>query len=382
LRVAGVIAPEIVIEASDGGRSAAGCIVNAMKARAGLAKLFMVSVTMGLGWSLTAAGCGSTNGEMVSGGAGDSGTGLAGTNGAAGTGSNGAAGTGQAGPPANLGDCDIFPANDDWNTSVASLPADATWTQRLNTLVGATRKVHPDFGDGYGIPINVVPASQAAVPIVFNQYEDESDPGPYPFPGPNAIQIEGGTAANCSGDCHVLVVQTGTCMLYEGYACKYANGWQCGNGAKWDLKKVAYGQRPDGWTSADAAGLPIMPGILRYAEAAAGPVRHAVRFTLSATKDAYVKPATHEAGNSSSPNRPPMGLRVRMKADFTIPNAMPIVENILSGLKNYGMILADNGSNFYFQGDPNPGWNDDILDQIKSIPASAFEVVAPSPLPP
>jgi hypothetical protein len=355
-----------------------------MKARAVLAKLVRGSAAMALVWSLSAAaGCGTT-GEMLSGGAGDSGMGLAGTmgqNGVAGT--NGAAGTGPSGPPASLGDCQIFPPNDDWNTNVSGLPADATWTQRLNTLVGATRKVHPDFGDGYGIPINVVPASQPAVPITFNQYEDESDPGPYPFPGPTSILIEGGAPTTCSGDCHVLVVQTGTCMLYEGYACKYANGWQCGNGAKWDLKKVAYGQRPDGWTSADAAGLPIMPGILRYAEAAAGPVRHAVRFTLSCTKDAYVKPATHEAGGcSTNPNRPPMGLRVRMKADFAIANALPVVQNILSGLKNYGMILADNGSNFYFQGDDNPGWNDDILDQIKSIPASAFEVVAPSPLPP
>jgi hypothetical protein len=288
------------------------------------------------------------------------------------------------GPPASLGDCPIFPAGDDWNTDVSGLTADATWTQRLNTLVGATRKVHPDFGDGYGIPINVVSASQPAVPIVFNQYGDESDPGPYPFPGPSVIKIEGGDAATCSGDCHVLVVQTGTCMLYEGYACKYTGGtWACGNGAKWDLKKIAYGQRKTGWTSADAAGLPIMPGILRYAEAAAGPVKHAVRFTLSCTTDKFVKPATHEAGGcSGNVNAPPMGLRVRLKSSFTIANAMPIVENILLGLKHYGVILADNGSNFYFQGDPNVGWNDDILDQLKSIPASAFEVVAPSPLPP
>jgi hypothetical protein len=170
-------------------------------------------------------------------------------------------------------------------------------------------------------------------------------------------------------------------MLYEGYACKYVNGWQCGNGAKWDLKKVAYGQRMTGWTSADAAGLPIMPGILRYAEAAAGPVQHAVRFTVRCTMDQFVKPATHEAGSNCA-NGPPMGLRVRLKSSYSMPNAMPIVQNILSGLQHYGMILADNGSNFYFQGDPNPAWTDDILNQLKAIPANAFEVVAPSPLPP
>jgi len=323
---------------------------------------------------------------MLQGAAGDSGPGAAGTGtittGAAGTGSaTGLAGTG--GPPANLGDCPIFPANDDWNTDVSGLAADATWTTRLSTLVG-TAKVHPDFGDGYGIPINVVPASQAAVPIVFDQYADESDPGPYPFPGPTAIIIEGGAATTCSGDCHVLVVQTGTCMLYEGYACKYTGGaWHCGNGAKWDLRKVAYGQRKTGWTSADAAGLPIMPGILRFAEATAGPVQHAVRFTLKCTTDMFVKPATHEAGScTSNVNAPPMGLRVRLKASYSAPGAMPIVQNILSGLQHYGMILADNGSNFYFQGDPNTGWTDDILNQLKAIPASAFEVVAPSPLPP
>jgi len=343
-----------------------------------------------LGWmgalvvGLLAGACGS-NGEMSTVAAGSTGSGMAGQAGAAVMAGSvtGTAGMAPPGPPASLADCMIFPPEDDWNTDISALPADATWTQRIATLVG-TVKVHPDFGDGFGIPINVVPATQPAVPIVFNKYANESDPGPYPFPGPTTVMIEGASAATCSGDCHVLVVQTGTCMLYEGYACKYTGGtWTCANGAKWDLKKVAYGQRKEGWTSADAAGLPIMPGILRYAEAMAGPVHHAVRFTLNCTKDSYVKPATHSAGScNSNVNAPPMGLRVRLKGSYSNPNANPVVQNIISGLQHFGMLLADNGSNFYFQGEPNKGWTNDIEDQLKAIPASAFEVVAPSPLPP
>jgi hypothetical protein len=275
---------------------------------------------------------------------------------------------------------------------VSGLSVNATWTSRLQTLVGAV-KVHPDFGDTFGIPINVVPASQPAVPIVFDDYPDESDPGPYPFPPPASIMIEGGSGTACDGDCHALVVQQGTCMLYEGYGCtSYTNGtYHCANGAKWDLKKNSEGQRPVGWTSADAAGLAIMPGILRHAEAMAGPLQHAVRFTVDCTQDKYVAPATHEAVPTNKPSMcdpahpnpmmPPMGLRVRLKSSYPVAGD-PIIQNIIVGLQKYGMILADNGSNFFFQGDPDPGWTDDILDQLKAIPASAFEVVNASPLPP
>jgi hypothetical protein len=321
--------------------------------------------------STTAGAAGSPGGAGTSGGAGI--TGLAGV----------------GGPSASLGDCTVFPPEDEWNKDVSGAPVDTKWTANLNALVGAA-KIHPDFGADFGIPINVVPPTQQAVAMTFDAYADESDPGPYPFPNASTVLIEGGAATTCAGDCHVLVVQTGACMLYEGYGCKISGGaWHCANGAKWDLKKISYGQRPKGWTSADAAGLPIMPGILRYAEAAAGVVRHAVRFTVKCTTNKYVMPATHEAvptsktppcdPNSPNPNMPPMGLRVRLKSSYDTSGASPIVKNILQGLQHYGMILADNGSNFFFQGDPNPGWNNDDLDQLKAIPASAFEVVGPVP---
>jgi hypothetical protein len=314
-----------------------------------------------------------------------------GTSSSGATGSAGTMGTaGMGGPPASLADCPVFTPDDDWNKDVSGLGVDATWTQRLNTLVG-TAKIHPDFGADFGIPINVVPSTQQAVVITFDSYPKESDPGPYPFPNASTVMIEGGAPTTCSGDCHVLVVQTGACMLYEGYGCKITGGsWHCANGAKWDLKKLSYGQRPKGWTSADAAGLPIMPGIVRYAEAAAGVVKHAIRFTVKCTTDKYVKPATHDAvptvsanpvcdPNNPNPMMPPMGLRVRLKASYDTSTASPVAKNVLLGLQHYGMILADNGSNFFFQGDPNPGWTNAILDELKAVPASAFEVVAPVP---
>jgi len=348
-----------------------------------------------VGASVAASGCGSGGAPAMSGMAGDSGTAgassAAGTSGSAGAPGTAGVGTGPGGEP-TLGGCSIFPPTDVWNTDVSGLSVNATWTSRLQTLVGAV-KVHPDFGDTFGIPINVVPASQPAVPIVFDDYPDESDPGPYPFPPPASIMIEGGSGTACDGDCHALVVQQGTCMLYEGYGCtSYTNGtYHCANGAKWDLKKNSEGQRPVGWTSADAAGLAIMPGILRHAEAMAGPLQHAVRFTVDCTQDKYVAPATHEAVPTNKPSMcdpahpnpmmPPMGLRVRLKSSYPVAGD-PIIQNIIVGLQKYGMILADNGSNFFFQGDPDPGWTDDILDQLKAIPASAFEVVNASPLPP
>jgi hypothetical protein len=338
--------------------------------------------------ALAAVGCGTSSGSAPGaagspGGAGN--TGVAGAGNGGGAGVTGLAGVG--GPSASLGDCPIFPAEDEWNKDVSAAPVDTKWTANLNALVGAA-KIHPDFGAEFGIPINVVPPTQQAVAMTFDAYADESDPGPYPFPNASTVLIEGDSPTTCSGDCHVLVVQTGTCMLYEGYGCKISAGsWHCANGAKWDLRKVSYGQRPKGWTSADAAGLPIMPGILRYAEAAAGVVKHAVRFTVKCTTNKFVKPATHEAVPSTAPcdpdnpnpNMPPMGLRVRLKASYDTSKASSIVKNILQGLQHYGMILADNGSNFFFQGDPNPGWNNDDLDQLKAIPASAFEVVGPVP---
>jgi hypothetical protein len=289
-----------------------------------------------------------------------------------------------------IGSCRVFPSDDPWNRDVSQAAVDATWTQRIRALVGDV-DIHPDYGvDGstlYGIPINLVPTSQTHVDVTFDWYEDESDPGPYPFPGPSDIAIEGQSPMACDGDCHVLVVQQGTCMLYEGYACEYqTDGWHCGNGAKWDLTRVSYGQRTPGHTSADAAGLPIMSGLVRYDEVRAGEIRHAIRFTLPCTKPNYVAPATHYAVpggcDENDPNAPPMGIRMRLRADFDDSGFPASARVVVAAMKRYGLILADNGSSFYFQGDSNPGWTEDDIEPLKDIPASAFEAIDVPPLEP
>lgn len=335
-----------------------------------------------------AAGAGASSGSGGSSSGGTSAGGGAGGTGAVGGASGGSGGGSTAVP--TVGGCPVFTADDEWNRDVSQDPVDASWTQKVQALVGS-KNIHPDYGSGggsvlYGIPFNVVPATQPAVNVAFDWWPNESDPSPYPFPGPGTIAIEGGEPTNCSGDCHVLVVQQGSCALYEGYACEHqSDGWHCGNGAKWDLTKNSYGQRPKGWTSADAAGLPILPGLLRYDEVVAGAVEHALRFTLSCTMNKYVAPATHFAvpsGCQNEANAPPMGLRVRLKADFDISSAPPSAQVILTAMKKYGMILADNGSDFYFQGEANPGWSNAEIAPLKQVPASAFEVVSVPPLEP
>jgi hypothetical protein len=301
-------------------------------------------------------------------------TGSGGTTGTAGTTGTGGQFTGSSG-------CALFTADDVWNADVSGRAVDATNTARINAQLGAVN-IHPDFGPGFGIPINVVPANQTPIPITFDNYPEESDAGPYPFPGPNQVKIEGGDATDCGGDCHVLTVQQGTCQLYEGYACQYeADGWHCANGAHWDLTKNSQGQREDGWTSADAAGLPIYAGLVRYEEVMAGEITHALRFTVPCTADARVPPATHQAvpGGCSGTNRPPMGQRVRLKASYDISGFGPIVQKFLRAFKKYGLILADNGgssSTFYFQSEDHPDWPDEIND-LKDVPVSAFEAVVP-----
>lgn len=332
-------------------------------------------------------GVGGTAGGSGTGGIAGSG-GASGAAGTAGSGAGGVAGSGGKSPGLpSIGGCAVFTDKDDWNTDVSSDATDDIWTQNILDLVGNVN-LHPDFGnsgaDQYGIPVTVVPQDQALVSITFDSYPDESDPGPYPFPGPGQIRIEGGDPNQCSGDCHVSVVQQGLCMLYEGYACSYQAGWHCGNGAKWDLTKLSYGQRPKGWTSADAAGLAIAPGLIRFDEVAAGEIRHAIRFTLRCSRANYVKPATHFAVPPScgtNPKYPPMGMRVRLKASYNIANRNHTAQVILTAMKNYGMILADNGSNFFFQGDVDARWTGD-LDDLKTVPASEFEVVKPPPLEP
>jgi hypothetical protein len=348
-----------------------------------MGKTFQLSCVFTLLCALSGCSDGGDNANTVS-------TGGIGSGGNASTGSAGKTGTttGVPGKPGEVGGCKMFPAEDAWNLDVSAVDVDAAWTKKLQDLVG-TANIHPDYGvdgiDLYGIPLNVVPAAQALTPLTFDDYPDESDPGPYPFPGPNNVIIEGNSPMSCDGDCHLLAVQQGACVLYEGYACQYqADGWHCGNGAKWDLNKVSYGQRPDGWTSADAAGLPIGPGLLRYDEVRAGEVTHAIRFTLKCTTDKYVKPATHEAvpGGCDKTKGLPMGARVRLKADFDVAKLSASAQVVARGMQKYGMLLADNGSNFYFQGEANAGWTDDDIEPLKGIPASAFEVIAMPPLMP
>jgi hypothetical protein len=369
-----------------------------------MGKTFQVSC--GLTLALTLAGCSdggqgdhpASGSSGSSGSAGKSATGGAGSNGGGGTNSagSGSAGYGNSGSgnsgvpsePGEVGGCKMFPADDAWNLDISGMDADAAWTKKVQDLVGDAN-IHPDYGvdgaDLYGIPLNVVPATQPLTAVEFQWYPEESDPGPYPFPGPADVIIEGNNPESCEGDCHLLVVQQGTCMLYEGYACEYTGGaWRCGNGAKWDLSKVGYGQRPDGWTSADAAGLAIAPGVLRYDEVRAGQVTHALRFTLACTTNKYVNPASHHAvpQGCNAADGLPMGARVRLKADFKLDGFSQSAQTVLRGMQKYGMILADNGSNFYFQGQANPGWTEDDIEPLKDVPASAFEVVTMPPLMP
>jgi hypothetical protein len=241
--------------------------------------------------------------------------------------------------------------------------------------------LHPDYGPSgdpsnpYGIPYTVVPAGHTFVNVTF-QYAGESDAGPYPF-GPDT-PIEGGQGA--SGDRHAIMVDPSTCTLYELYDAQYsASGSTAGSGAIWNLRSDAL--RPDSWTSADAAGLPILPGLVNYDEAASGTMDHAIRFTANCTQKAYLWPARHQAGQAD-PACPPMGARFRLKATFSLPPALcsSICQTVVSTMKNYGLILADNGSNWYFQGTADTRWTGTDVDQLKQIPASAFEAVDESSL--
>jgi hypothetical protein len=247
--------------------------------------------------------------------------------------------------------------------------------------IGIDSHVHADFGSGtwaggpIGIPYVDVPGTQPRVAVTFH-YDDESDPGPYPVP-PDA-PIEGGVQSD--GDRHVLVVDRDECVLYELYRAFLQPGgtWQAGSGAVFDLRSHAL--RPAGWTSADAAGLPILPGLVRYDEVAAGAIHHAIRFTAPRTRRAYVWPARHHASSLTDERYPPMGQRFRLRADFDVSGFSPQVQVILQALKRYGMILADNGSAWYLSGAPDERWNNDILHELHQIDGSAFEAVDVSPL--
>lgn len=282
----------------------------------------------------------------------------------------------------SIGGCAVFPANNIWNRRVDALPLDPSSQTYVNTI-GATAGLHPDFGAGtwngssIGIPFITVPGTQPLVPISFIWYGDESDPGPYPIP-PDA-PIEGGS--NSTGDRHVLVVDTGTCTLYELYNAwpQIDGSWQAGSGAVFDLASNAL--RPAGWTSADAGGLPILPGLVRYDEAATGAIGHALRFTVPATRRAYVWPGRHYASSSTDLSRPPMGQRFRLKTSFNISGFSATNQVILTALKTYGMFIADNGSAWFLSGAPDPRWNDDDLHNLQTgVHGSDFEAVDESSL--
>jgi len=274
--------------------------------------------------------------------------------------------------PPTIGGCQVFPSDNPWNTDISQYPVDPNSATYLAHMNAGTTFPHPDFGRNlhYGIPFVVVPPDQPFVPMKFVLYPKESDPGPYPFP-PDA-PIEGGP--NSNGDRHVLVIDSGNCHLYETYRSFYKGpGWKAGNSAVFDFGSDAL--RPDGWTSADAAGLPIFAGLVRYDEATSGVIDHALRFTVHQTQEGYVHPATHWASSTTDPGYPPIGLRVRLKANYDISNFKGAAHVILVAMQHYGMFVADNGSDWYFTGAPDARWSDANLNTLKTVPASAFEVV-------
>jgi hypothetical protein len=274
-----------------------------------------------------------------------------------------------------VGSCPVLPAGNPLNRDVSHAPVDPKSAAYIASI-GASIHLHADFGanPAYGIPYVLVGAHQRKVPVHFTEYGEESDPGPYPIP--SGAPVEG---AGEEGDRHVLVVQDGSCKLYELYAAHRAGaGWDAGSGAIFDLRSNAL--RPDGWTSADAAGLPIFPLLARYPEVASGHVDHALRVTVERTQRAYIHPATHLASSSGDPSLPPMGLRLRLKAGYSLAGFHGQALVILRALKRYGLIVADNGSSWYVTGAPSPRWNDQDLDQLKRVPGSAFEAVRSGPL--
>ena len=268
----------------------------------------------------------------------------------------------------------VFPANNPWNTDISKLPLNPKSADYLESI-GLNDGLHADFGTVWegapiGIPYTIVGKDQPKVKIQFTDYGDESDPGPYPIP--LDAPIEGGI--NADGDRHVIVVDRDEQILYELYnSHPTATGWSASNGAKWDLKSNAL--RTKYWTSADAAGLPIFPGLVRYDEAISGEINHAIRFTVSKSQKAFILPATHYASSHTEANLPPMGLRVRLRASFDISKYSQINQTILKAMKTYGMIVADNGSNWYVSGAPDARWDDDDLHELGKVKGSDFEVV-------
>jgi hypothetical protein len=283
---------------------------------------------------------------------------------------------GDAAGPSEYG-CPILPAENPLNQEIADAPVSPNSASYI-TSIGLTAHLHPDFGTNpkYGIPYTVVGSDQPEVPVKFTKYASESNAGPYPIP-PDA-PIEGG-GKNGHGDKHVLVLQEGSCMLYEMYkAHDGARGWRAASGAVFNLRSDAL--RPEGWTSADAAGLPVFPLLARYPEVATGQIDHALRVTVPETQAGYIHPATHFASSSSNANLPPMGLRLRLKGSYSLAGFSGESLVILEALKRYGLIVADNGSPWFITGAPSPSWNDANLEQLEQVPGSAFEAVETGPI--
>ncbi len=280
-------------------------------------------------------------------------------------------------PPAKA--CPVFPSDNVWNRRVDTLPV-APGSAATVAAIGATGTLHADFGAGLwdggpiGIPITFVGKAQRKSAVRF-EYAEESDRGPYPIP--DRVRIEGGSGSD--GDRHALIVDRDGCRLYELYALRKVGGrWTAGSGAIWDLRSNRL--RPAGWTSADAAGLPILPGLARYDEVAKGRIDHALRFTASRTRNAYVWPARHHASSLTDPALPPLGARLRLKAGYDISGFPRQARVVLQALREYGMIVADNGSDWFISGAPDSRWSNDDLHALGRVPGSAFEVVDASSL--
>jgi hypothetical protein len=290
-----------------------------------------------------------------------------------------------ASTPPKVGGCTVFPTTSVWNRRVDRLPVAAD-SATLIASIGLANSVHADFGSGLwdgsriGIPYVVVHGKTTPKSRPSFEYADESDKGPYPIPA--NVPIEGAPGHLDSGDRHALIVDADSCRLYELYALQRSGArWTAGSGASFNLRSNAL--RPAGWTSADAAGLPILPGLARWdGDAATGAIRHALRFTAERTRRAYVYPARHYASSSTDPSLPPMGLRVRLKASVDISNLPPQARIVAQAMKTYGLILADNGSSWYVSGAPSPHWSNDQLHALGALHGSDFEVVDTSSLRP
>jgi hypothetical protein len=271
----------------------------------------------------------------------------------------------------------IFPTDDPWNRDISHDPIDPNSTA-LIAEIGRDKPLHPDWGKKYGIPFQLIDATTPRVSPIF-EYADESDKGPYPIPLDPLIEGVAANGPSVDGDRHILCLDPAAKKLYELFHCRLLNGqWHCGSGAIFDLTRISKAQRPRSWTSADAAGLPIFPGLARYDEICIKKeLTHALRFTVVKTRRAFVPPATHFASRSNDPRLPPMGLRVRLRADFDEKPFPPPVQVLLRGLKKFGLILADNGSDWFISGATDQRWDDEALHTLTRVKGRDLEVVQP-----